>query len=48
MLYVARRRMKRRVCKAAKVTFVARRRVGVGPAVKMLDHRSSINDGMVS
>ena len=35
MLHVAKRRHARTICRAAKVTFVAIRRVGVGPGVKI-------------
>lgn len=48
MLYVARRRANRRAWRAAKVTLVAMRREGVGPGVKMLDQRSSINEPIIS
>jgi hypothetical protein len=46
-LEVARRRPKKTSWRAAKVTFVAIRRVGVGPGVKMLDHSSSMKEAMV-
>lgn len=41
MLYVAMRRPSRRSWRAAKATFVAMRRVGVGPGTKMELQRSS-------
>lgn len=47
MLYVARRRAKRRTWRAAKVALVATSKVGVGPGVKTLVQRSSTNDPMV-
>lgn len=43
-----RRRAKKTSWSAAKVTLVAIKRVGVGPGVKMLDHRSSMKEAMIS
>ena len=44
---MARRRARKISWSAAKVTLVAIKRVGVGPGVKMLDHRSSMKEAMI-
>ena len=44
MLHVAKRRQAKTICKAAKVTFVAIRRVGVGPGVKIDSQRFVAKD----
>ena len=46
-LYVARRRARKINWSAAKVTLVAIKSVGVGPGVKMLDHRSPMKEAMI-
>ena len=46
MLRVATRRISRRNCSVAKVAFVATKRVGVGPGVKMEPQRSSRKDAI--
>ena len=46
MLWVARSRAKNRICREKKVMLVARRRVGVGPGVKMEVQRDSRNVAM--
>ena len=46
MLRVTIKRTKRRICREAKVAFVATSNEGVGPGVKILDQRSSRKDAM--
>lgn len=48
MLYVAISRASKRNCRAAKVTFVATRNVGVGPGVKTADQRFSTKLAMAA
>ena len=45
-LHVAKRRHASTICRAAKVTFVAIRRVGVGPGVKIDSQRSVTKDAI--
>lgn len=44
---MARRRARKINWSAAKATLVAIKRVGVGPGVKMLDHRSSMKEAII-